>query len=283
MDGQIDPLSLRWLLGVELSRHRRTAQLSLSELATTTGIGKPKLGHMESGRYHQAPDDVQVVLQACGVSPEAVEQLVALAGARADAKPWLSRWADLIPDFLRTYVGLIGMAERLFTFEPMIVPGLLQTGAYAQALTAANGFFRPDQAQSFAEFRQARATRLSARQELAFHTVIGEAAIRTLASDPSTRQAQLEHLIDVSRGGRVTMQVLRPDDGPHQATAIGQFALLEFGHGIRPVAYTELLDDAVFVHDLDRVRTYQWVADNLRKLALPPAETLSYLQAELAR
>ncbi|ROO61448.1 helix-turn-helix protein [Micromonospora sp. Llam0] len=283
MDTQVDPLALRWLLGVELSRHRRAVQLSLSELAATTGIGKPKLGHMESGRYHQAPDDVQVVLHACGVPATTVQQLVTLAAARADAKSWLSRWTDLIPGFLRTYVGLLDMAERLFTFEPMVVPGLLQSRDYAQALTSANRFYRPDQAQSFAEFRQVRASRLAARHDLTFQTVIGEAAIRTPVGEPSIRQAQLEHLIDVARGGRVTLQLLRPEDGPHQASAIGQFALLEFGHGIRPVAYTELLDDAIFVHDLDRVRTYQWVADNLRELALPPAETLTHLQAELTR
>ncbi len=42
----------------------------------------------------------------------------------------------VVPDWLTTFVGLEGLAEREFVFEPIFIPGLLQTEEYAAAVTA---------------------------------------------------------------------------------------------------------------------------------------------------
>jgi transcriptional regulator with XRE-family HTH domain len=49
------------LIGVELARYRTEAGLSLSELSTACGIGKPKLGHMETGRSTRYPGDIRKI------------------------------------------------------------------------------------------------------------------------------------------------------------------------------------------------------------------------------
>lgn len=41
----------------------------------------------------------------------------------------------MVPDWLKTFVGLEGLAESEFVFEPIIIPGLLQTEEYAAAGT----------------------------------------------------------------------------------------------------------------------------------------------------
>jgi hypothetical protein len=271
-----EPSALRWLIGAELSRYRRDVPMSLSELSTASGIGKPKLGHMETGRHQQFPDDISAVLRACGADQPAIERLTSLA-ARSDTRSWIAPWSQVLPDFLKIYVGLEGMADGLFTFESMVLPGLLQTAGYAENLTRATGFFRPDQAERFAAFRQVRARRLTDDEPLAFHCVVGEAALRMPVGAAEVWREQLEHLLHLTERPNITLQILRPEDGPHRAGAIGKFALFEFAE-IRPVAYTELLDDAVYVQDLDRVRTYQWMADNLRQVALSPAASLALIR-----
>jgi hypothetical protein len=40
---------------------------------------------------------------------------------------WWGPWAHVVPDWLKTFVGLEGLAEREFVFEPLIIPSLLQT------------------------------------------------------------------------------------------------------------------------------------------------------------
>lgn len=275
-----DPSALRWLIGAELSRYRREVPMSLTELAAETGIGKPKLGHMESGRYQQFPEDIAKVLRVCGADAPAIDRLTSLAG-RSDARTWWAPWAQVMPDWFKTYVGLEGLADGAFVFESMVIPGLLQTEEYAQALTLGTGFVRPDHAERFVSFRQARARRLTDEEApLTLHAVIGEAALRLRVNGEETRLAQLEHLVRMSKLPNVTVQVLRPEDGPHAAGAIGNFTVLDFGR-VRPIAYTELLDGAMYVQDPDGVRTYKMVADDLRQVALSPADSRALIR-ELA-
>ncbi|QKW15665.1 helix-turn-helix transcriptional regulator [Verrucosispora sp. NA02020] len=279
MAARNDPSALRWLIGAELGRYRREAAMTLTELADRTGIGKPKLGHMETGRYQQFPDDIAAVLSACGGDQPAIDRLTALA-TRSDAKTWWAPWANVMPDWFKTYVGLEGLADGAFVFESMVIPGLLQTESYAQALTLGTGFVRPDHAERFVSFRQTRAHRLTDDDPLTLHAVVGEAALRLRVNGDETRQAQLVHLAAMSELPNVTVQVLRPEDGPHAATPLGKFVLLDFAH-VRPIAYTEVLDGAMYVQDPDGVRTYKMVADNLRQVALSPAESRALIR-ELA-
>ncbi|MEU1587681.1 helix-turn-helix transcriptional regulator [Micromonospora sp. NPDC005710] len=279
MGPRTDPSALRWLIGAELGRYRREATMTLAELAARTGIGKPKLGHMETGRYQQFPEDIATVLRACGADQPAIDRLTTLA-TRSDAKTWWAPWAAVMPDWFKTYVGLEGLADGAFVFESMVIPGLLQTEDYAQALTLGTGFVRPDHAERFVSFRQTRARRLTDDDPLVLHAVIGEAALRLRVNGDETRRAQLAHLITMSELPNVTVQVLRPEDGPHAAGAIGKFVLLDFVH-VRPIAYTEVLDGAMYVQDPDGVRTYNMVADNLRQVALSPAESRALIR-ELA-
>ncbi|WP_326552686.1 helix-turn-helix domain-containing protein [Micromonospora sp. NBC_01813] len=279
MSTRMDPSALRWLIGAELSRYRRDVPMSLSELSAATGIGKPKLGHMETGRYQQFPDDIAKVLRTCGADQPTIERLTSLAG-RSDAKAWWAPWANVVPDWFRTYVGLEGLADGAFVFESMVIPGLLQTEEYAQALTLGTGFVRPDHAERFVSFRQARARRLTDDKPLTLHAVIGEAALRLRVNGDETRRAQLRHLADLASLPHVTVQIIRPEDGPHAAGAIGKFVVLDFDR-VRPIAYTELVDGAMYIQDPDGVRTYTMVADNLRQAALSPADSRALIR-ELA-
>lgn len=276
MSIRTDPSALRWLIGAELSRYRREVPMSLSELADVTGIGKPKLGHMESGRYQQFPDDIAKVLTACGADQAAIDRLTSLA-TRSDARTWWAPWANVVPDWFKTYIGLEGLASSAFTFESMVIPGLLQTEEYAQALTLGTGFVRPDHAERFVSFRQVRARRLTEGEPLTLHAVIGEAALRLRVNGDETRRAQLAHLAAMAERPNITVQVLRPEDGPHAATPLGKFVVLDFTD-VRPIAYTELLDGAMYVQDPDGVRTYNMVADNLRQAALSPTASLTLIR-----
>ena len=57
-----DPSPLRWLIGVELARYRNSAGHSLAEASAVLGMSKAKLGHLETGRQQQDPDDIARLL-----------------------------------------------------------------------------------------------------------------------------------------------------------------------------------------------------------------------------
>ncbi|MFC8847641.1 MULTISPECIES: Scr1 family TA system antitoxin-like transcriptional regulator [unclassified Micromonospora] len=98
---------------------------------------------------------------------------------------------------------------------------------------------------------------------------------------PSTRSPCSSQIANRRGANSFTSSTsIRPEDGPHAATPLGKFVLLDFAN-VRPIAYTEVLDGAMYVQDPDGVRTYSMVADNLRQVALSPAESRALIR-ELA-
>lgn len=282
MTTRTDPPALRWLIGAELNRYRREAELTLNALSRRCGIGVPKLGHMEAGRYQQFPDDIGRVLTACGAPRADADRLCCLAGQQ-DARAWWAPFGQVVPDWVKTFVGLEALAASEFVFEPMVLPGLLQTEEYARELTKATGFVRPEQQERFVAFRQARAKRLTdPAGPLRVHAVVTEAALRLAVGDRALMRRQLVHLRALITQPHITVQVLRPEDGPHSAGAVGQFVVLDFTK-VRSIAYTELLDGAMYVQEPEGVRTYAMVAENLRRRSLTPGASTAFIERMLGR
>ncbi|MCS7481568.1 helix-turn-helix domain-containing protein [Umezawaea endophytica] len=270
------PSALQWLIGVELARFRNEAKVSLSELAETTGISRAKLGHLETGRSMQYPADIRKILKACGVDREHVDRIVLLSG-RADEASWLGDWTDVMSDWLRTIVGLESLARHEFVFEPIVLPGLVQIEDYARELTQAASRVRPDRAERLVEFRMQRARLLSKEEPLECHAIFNEQALRLRIGNQDLLNAQYRHLLQLADQPNVTIQVVRPEAGPHAAPN-GQFVLLDFADA-RSIAYIELQDAAVFVDDSARVRTYTLSTQSLARVALSPGESATLIES----
>ncbi|MGQ0779333.1 MAG: helix-turn-helix domain-containing protein [Pseudonocardiales bacterium] len=272
-----DPSPLRWLIGVELAGYRNTTGLSLAAVSKLVGMSKAKVGHMETGRQHQDPDDIARLLAAYGATQRDVDRLTSLTG-RADEATWWAPWAHVVPDWLKTFVGLEGLAEREFVFEPIIIPGLLQTADYAREVTADTPRVRADHGERFVGFRMARTRRLhDSERPLHLHAVIAEAALRLRVGTAELRRAQLEHLIAMSELPNVTLQVIRPEDGLHTAVT-GQFVVLDF-ENVHSIGYVELHDGAMYLQEPEQVRTYTMTADNLQRLALGPDQSVALIKS----
>ncbi|MGA8112437.1 MAG: helix-turn-helix transcriptional regulator [Actinocatenispora sp.] len=271
-----DPSALRWLIGVELSNYRKRTTHSLSQVSEATKITKPKLGHMESGRYQQYPDDVAKVLQFYSADQHDIDRLTSLT-MRSDAKAWWAPWSHVVPDWFRTFVGLEGLATSEFVYEPTLIPGLFQTQEYAEELTRATGFVRPDHSERFVSFRLARAGRLTENHPVTCHVVITEPALRLRVGTPELRRAQYQRLVELAARPNITMQVVRPEDGPHAAVA-GPFYLLDFD-AARPIVYAEIVDGARYVQDWDEVATYRLVADSVAKTALSSKDSVALINS----
>jgi hypothetical protein len=212
-----------------------------------------------------------------GVDRHDCERLSTLA-ASSNARTWWAPWANVVPDWFKTFVGLEGLARSEFNYETALLPGLLQTEDYARAATMATGFVRPDHSERFVEFRLARARRLMSDDGLELSAVIEESALRRHVGSAEVRQAQYRYLLELAERPNISLQVIRPEEGPHAAVS-GSFFLFDFD-AARPIAYTELLDGAVYLQDPDQVSTYTMTAKNLRETALQPedsAEVISEL------
>ena len=215
------------------------------------------------------------MLETCRVAESDIELLDDLA-SRSQGKPWWDRWNGVVSSWLGLYLGLEGMATTVFAYEPVLIPGLLQTTDYANELTAKAILVRGDDIDRFVELRMARAERLTMEPRLNYHVVIEEAAFRRRTKNARTMRDQCAHLLELTKQNNVLIQVLQSDRGLHPATSMGQYVILDF-EGLGGVAYRELYDDAVFIRDRDKLKSYRLAAGHAKSEALSPKESRAFI------
>lgn len=261
-----DPAAHRWLLGGEVAAIREHGGRSLAEVAVSTGISKPKLGQLERGTYNVSPGELEAILRACGALDSEVDRLCALA-TRPRGRPWWYEWASIVPEWFQLYLGLEGMARSLFVYETAVVHGLLQTPAYARAVTAAASMVRPSDIERHVDLRMARAERLSDAEPLHYQAVMEEAALWRLPDDATVMRSQLDHLLAMSERPNVELRILPVRRQFHAGMTVGQFVLFEFD-GTSPAAHSEIFGNARYTRNADRIRSDSEAARHLSAAAL---------------
>jgi Domain of unknown function (DUF5753)/Helix-turn-helix domain len=274
-----DPSAVRWLVGVELARFRERAGKKIGESAKVIGCSTGKIGHMESGRNHQQPGEVRDLLRFYGADQADIDRLASLAG-NAGQQTWWAAWTEVVPDWLKTFVGLEGLAVQSSIYAPLVFPALLQTEAYALGGTSGHVRVRPDHNERTVSLRMERQRRLFAKDEpLRLAVMLEEAVLDRPIGGPDVLRGQLEHVLGLALYDNVEVRILPTAVGAHEAL-VGPFTVLDFAQA-QSIAYVELVNGAVYVQDQDQVNGYNLTVDRLRKVALSPEESTAMIQSRL--
>jgi transcriptional regulator with XRE-family HTH domain len=251
-------------LGRYLRQLREEAQITVKAAADALEWSTPRLWRIEKGAVPMRALDVKNMCQVYGVSAEITEALMGLA-RETKARGWWHSYGDAIPAWFELYVGLESAAERLRQYEPELIPGLLQTKAYATGTFLVD---RPDIGRD--ELDRGVAVRLG-RQGLLARTVppaprldvvLNEAALRRPLRDRGAMAAQLLHLVDMSGRPNVSIRVLPQSAGLHRAMTCGSFTILDFpagAHGREPeptTVYSDSLTGALYLDKPAEVSAY---------------------------
>lgn len=274
MADRSNPSALRWLIGVELANYRRRTGLNQADGAKRAGLSVGKLSHLETGERRQRPEDIAKVLAAYGAPRHDINRLTSLAEV-PDESTWWGAWGDVVSDWFGTFVGLERLAIKEFVFEPIVIPGLLQTQEYARELSRSSRRVRVDHSERVVELRMERAQRLTIDNPLHLHAAVNEQALRLRVGTSEIMGAQYQHMIDLAQKPNITLQVVVPERGRHDATS-GQFFVLEFEKA-RPIAYAEVQDGAIYVQHPGQVDTYRESARSLEEVGLPPEESIGFI------
>ncbi|MFE7841635.1 helix-turn-helix domain-containing protein [Streptomyces sp. NPDC057474] len=210
---RVDPTYRQRRFGLELRRLRERAGLSSTEAAALLGMRQPQLSSVEVGKTGLASERVQRLAQAEGVSSQTCVQALIDLGQRS-GKGWWSEYRKVLSSAHLDLAELEDGARSMVTYEPMFVPGILQTRDYAEAIH--RGGYRPmtEEGQAAAvRFRVRRGALLTGERPPSLHAVIHEAALSVSLGEPKVMRDQLLHLIELARLPHVTIQVL-PSDGP---------------------------------------------------------------------
>jgi len=247
--------------------------MTVDAAATALNCSQSRLSRIESGEIRVRVGDLMGMLTLYEVPLKDERAKLMLETARQIREEgWWQRLGKLSQKYL-TYIAFESEATELRNFEPTLVPGLLQTEAYAREVI---GVGRETESEAIKQSVNARMTRQNvltrAEQPLKLIAVLSEAVLMCKVGGEDVLHEQLMHLAEVGKRPNVTLQVLTFDAGAHLANS-GGFAILGFGQGDPDLGYVDGAAGELFLEkhqEIDRLRS---VFDHLRTLALSPAES----------
>ncbi|KOY55969.1 helix-turn-helix domain-containing protein [Streptomyces sp. XY332] len=276
MSATVNPTVSRRRLGSELRRLREVSGMTAQQVAERLLISQPKISLLENGRRLVKPRDVRDLCALYGVQDQRlIDHLMQLA-TEAGHQGWWNSYGD-IP--YGAYIGLEAEAAAIRLYEPLVVPGLLQTPAYARAVIAGTiPHATPEQAAARLQVRLRRQDRLGApRNPLRLWAVLDESALRRVVGSREVMRKQLAHLSQLGAQPHITLQVLPHDAGAHPGVS-GQFSLLEFADATdASVVYLERFTSDLYLEKRSDVRLYGDMYAHLQAQALRPDSTRRFI------
>ncbi|GGX83336.1 helix-turn-helix domain-containing protein [Streptomyces minutiscleroticus] len=281
MASNVNPTVRRRRLGQELRRLRELKGMTAEEVAERLLVSQSKISRLENGRRSISQRDVR---DLCGVyEVEDVRIVESLMQMAKDSRQqgWWHSFGD-IP--YSVYIGLETDAASLRVYDPQVVPGLLQTRPYAEALIAgALPETAPADIDKRVQVRLRRQERISADENpLRLWTVLDEAALRRVVGGRELMREQLEHLVEQSQLPHVTVQVIPFEMGAHPGLN-GQYAILEFPDAAdSSVVYIEGVTSDLYLEKANDVQKYSVMYEHLRAQALNVEQSRQFI-ADIAK
>lgn len=262
----------RKMLGRDLKQLR--GELKLKEVSEFTGLSESSISRIENGKQKITAANVRLLCQCYGVGAPEVDMLMRQA-SESDDRGSVVIDDDSVADWAKSFADLQHDSDETKAYQLKLIPGPLQTAAYARAVVAAGATDRVT-ADGVVRRRSAQRQRLL-QGDWEYRAVLDEGALRTIVGDLLTMAEQAEDLAEVAALPNVTLQVMPFEAGAHIAMT-GPFTMLRYrGSEAMNAVFVEL-DHAVWSvekpRDLDR---YGQMYEQLTEKALSPDESRAWL------
>jgi transcriptional regulator with XRE-family HTH domain len=244
--------------GAELRRARVSAGMSQDQLGRALSFSGDLVGKIET--CERAPS----VEFAAGCD----EVFVHLDGLFTRLVGLARRWDGPHPQWFRDWVQAEREATSLRWWEPMLVPGLLQTADYARVLFRAwqSGSTSDEEIEESVGARLERQCVLDQARPPELWVLIDEAVLHRQVGSDKIMHDQLLHLADASCRPSITVQVVPAEVGTH-AGLLGAFIIASLDGA--DIAYMETAVEGYTIERSALVSKAALAFDRLRAEALP--------------
>lgn len=253
-------------LGSELRSRRLAAGLTQDELGERAFVSRSYIAHFEAGGRKPSLEmaaQIDVALETDGFFERLCRKLL-------EESPYAA--------YFQKAAELEKLATKISDFESMTVPGLLQTAAYARAVTIASNPFAEDEfIEEKVTARIERARILSGPTRLDYRSILHEAVLRIPVGGAATMAEQLDHITRLVRDRRTQVQILPFAAGP--TPIIGRMVKLMEFEDAPPTVYTEAVFSSNLLDEPTIVRRVQADYDLVRAAALSPEASLSLIES----
>ncbi len=253
-------------LATELLRLRKAAGLTQAQVAEKTAVNAVTLYRLETGRARPQRRTLRVLLDLYGVTEPQRSELVETAQG-AEYPGWLRQYQSELPEVYTAYISFEAEARSAREYEPLLIPGLLQTEEYSRAVVKCGMIMaRQQEVELRVQVRMQRQALLAKEEPLRLWAVMDEAAIRRQVGGPDVMRQQLWHLVEMTEHSHVTLQVLPLESGAHPAMAAG-FIALDFPNSADPeLVYVDYMGGDLLLEGDVQIRRYRLIFDHLQAL-----------------
>ena len=245
-------------LGAELRRARVAAGMSQEQFSRSLGFDRTVITKAETGERPPSPEVAAAIDEAFPHLDGLFSRLTLLA-RRANGR---------YPEWFREWVDAEQQATALRTWQPILVPGLLQTRDYARALFQA---WQPaaerDDLDALVGARIERQAILDRADPPELLAVLDEAVLHRKVGSAKIMGDQLAHLGEMSRRPAVTIQIVPAEVGTH-AGLLGGFFVGSFDD-TPVIVYAETAVEGITIDKPALVSKAAQAFERLRSEALP--------------
>ncbi|MEV4842261.1 helix-turn-helix transcriptional regulator [Micromonospora matsumotoense] len=275
----IRTLRAQWL-GQQLRALREERGMTLKLVSEHLQRDMSALGRYERADWPIRKGDVVALLDLYGFHHAAERaRLLALAEDVWRTDRWDEDYGDVVDSSFIEYPWLEGRADKVCCFHMTLVPGLLQTRAYAEAVirNAAEQEVSESTINRWVELRLSRQEVLSKERPLTIHTVIDESVVRRRVGGAQVLWDQLAHLVKLQALPQVRIQIMPSSVALHQGLD-GTFWIFHLPEPYPAVAYVESLGGRLYMES-PKAERFLRAYDRLSKSALSKDESTALMGA----
>lgn len=222
-----DPTIFRRRLRTELRNVREAAGMTQRDVAAAMDWSPSKLIRIESGAVNIRTNDLRVLLSHYNVDSTRISTLIDMARTARGTTRW-NIYRDVTrPEYI-AFLGYEASASIIRNFEPLFVPGLLQTEEYARSVISVSmGQQSAKKVDPLVDLRMERQELLVREPSPSLHFIVDEAAIRRVAGGRDVMRRQLRHLRELAECPHITIRIIPFEYGLYPRRQVA-YVLFEF-------------------------------------------------------
>jgi transcriptional regulator with XRE-family HTH domain len=258
----------RHVFGQALKHLRTNAGMSQEQLGRAAFISGDMIAKVERGDRSPSAKLVEACEGVAELRSGGMLSLLwdQLGGFARPFPGWFARWPDAE-----------AAARTLRWFEPLIIPGLLQTADYARALLSTRVGESEEQIEAMVAARLARQSIFDRERPPTCWFTVDEAVLRRCVGSPAIMREQIFHLADMARRPEIVVQVVPLDAGAHQGLNGGAFVIADLPDAAS-VAYQDTALAGQILESADDIESLMLTWDTLRSEALPRAASMALIE-----
>jgi transcriptional regulator with XRE-family HTH domain len=261
-------------LGAALREAREKAGASPEQAAKAIHGDKSKISRIEGGRHRVSRLELETLMDLFGVTDSKIREWMVALSTEGQRRSWWRRHGDRLEQDFKELLTLEEDAERIAAFQPQVLPGLVQTKAYATSVIRSNDpSLEDEQVDFFADFRLRRQEIFVKESPPEYLCIVTEGVLRQQVGGPEVMRQQLEHLVKLSQQPNIVIGVI-PFSEPGYTGTSGAFTLYSYPDPLDlDVVQVEYLDGALYLEEDKTVRKYRQSLSLLRASSMSAAES----------